>query len=127
MGLTDKHCGGDDDDKPSPPLPVINPIKRIRNDYFPWRRLFIILVGIAIELSVWRWAVNHLYALPVTSVSVFGSLTTSLMYTIAFLVAYFVTGQAYFTNWTNTTIANISTEVKSYIETKKSKETKIGR
>src|SRR5437016_1148046 len=125
MGLTDKHNGGDDDDnKPSPPPPVINPVKRIRNDYFPWRRLFIILVGIAIELSVWRWAVNHLYTLPVTSVSVFGSLTTSLMYTIAFLVAYFVTGQAYFTNWTNTTIANISTEVKSYIETKRSKETK---
>jgi len=95
--------------------------KRVRNDYFPWRRFCIVLVGIVIELFVWRWAVNHLYALPTTSVGVFGSITTSTQYVIAFLVAYFVTGQVAFTNWSNVTTSTIATEIKSYLETKKSK------
>jgi hypothetical protein len=76
-----------------------------------------------IELFVWRWAINHLYTLPPTSVAVFGSLTIATQYVIGFLVAYFVTGQAYFTNWSNVTTSAITaaSEVKGLFDSRKSK------
>jgi hypothetical protein len=50
---------------------------------------------------------------------VFGSITNNTIYVIAFLVAYFVTGQAYFTNWSNISTSTLISEVRSYIESKK--------
>ncbi len=96
------------------------PVLRLReNKSFPWRRFAISIMGIFIILFVWRWSVNHLYTLPDKSIGVFGSITNNAMYAITFLVAYFVTGQAYFTNWSNVSASSVVTEVKSYLESKK--------
>lgn len=101
------------------PSVASSPIRIRENKGFPWRRFLICIVGIVILLFVWRWSVNHLYTLPPTSIAVFGSITTSTLYAITFIVAYFITGQVYFTNWSNVTTSNIAAEVKAYFESKK--------
>lgn len=99
---------------------VSNPVRVFRrNDYFPWRRFSICVVGIFILMFNWRWSIGHLYVLPPSSVAVFGSITNGTTYAITFIVAYFITGQVYFTNWSMTSASNIAAEVKSYFESKK--------
>jgi hypothetical protein len=100
-----------------PDPPAVLRLREGKN--FPWRRLGISLMGIVIIIFIWRWSINHLYTLPVTSIAVFGSITNNTIYVIAFLVAYFVTGQAYFTNWSNISTSTLISEVRSYIESKK--------
>jgi hypothetical protein len=80
---------------------------------FPWQRFTVSILGIGVILFEWRWATNHLYSLPVTSISGFTSITTNAMYTIAVLVVFFVTGQVVW-NWANQTTSNIIQEAQSY-------------
>lgn len=72
----------------------------------PWQRLALSLIGITIIIFLWRWATFHLYTLPPTSIVAFTSITVSTMYSVAFLVAFFVTGQAWTASWTNATSAS---------------------
>jgi len=87
----------------------------------PWQRITLSVLGIVIMFVEWRWATNHLYTLPVTSITAFSSITTNCMYVIAALVIFFVTGQIFY-NWSNATTSNIIQEAKQYFETKKDVE-----
>ena len=111
---------------PSTATVTSQPKLRLKKDNaFPWRRFVISVVGIFMILFVWRWSIFHLYTLPPTSIAVYGSITISTLYAITFIVAFFITGQAYFTNWSNASVSNIASEVKSYFESKKSVDKKV--
>jgi len=83
----------------------------------PWQRLALSVLGIGIMFFEWRWAINHLYSLPVTSISAFATITTNTEYAVAALVIFFVTGQIFY-NWANQSTSNIIQEAKSYFEKK---------
>ena len=57
-------------------------------------------------MLMWRWAVFHLYTLPVTSVSAFTSITNNSLYAIAALVVFFTTGKLVY-DWKNQTVTEV--------------------
>lgn len=59
----------------------------------PWQRLVLSLVGIFVIQAAWRWAVAHLYTLPVPALAGFVSLTTSAFYVTGAIVIFMVTGR----------------------------------
>lgn len=85
---------------------------------FPWHRLILGLSGILVMLLVWRWATFHLYALPVTSLTAFQAITVNMMYVVAAIVIFMVTGKLIY-DWKNTT----STQIITQAQTLFSKET----
>ena len=128
MGLMDRFAAKDED---SPTVTTTatttatttssptNTIKLHKDNAFPWRRFVISLTGISMILFVWRWSINHLYTLPATSIAVYGSITISALYAITFIVAFFITGQTYFTNWQNVSSSSIMSYIQNYMDSKK--------
>lgn len=84
----------------------------------PWQRLALSLLGIIIIVLCWRWAVCHLYTLPESSLSVFGSLTTNAFYVIGSIVIFMVTGRLVY-EWANRTSSQFLNEAKSLTENSK--------
>ena len=105
--------------QPADPAP--KPLKLHKDDSFPWRRFGIALVGIAMVLFVWRWGVNHLYTLPPAALPIYGTMTVATQYSITFIVAFFIFGQAYFTNWSNISTSTITAAIQQIIESRKAK------
>lgn len=68
----------------SPKLPITAP---------PWQRLILSLAGILVIQGSWRWAVAHLYTLPVPALAGFVSITTNAFYVIGAIVIFMVTGR----------------------------------
>lgn len=84
------------------------------NQRTPWQRLTISFVGILIVVFLWRWATNHLYSLPITSIAAFTSITTNTMYVVGALVVFFVTGKLIY-DWKNTTTAEVINKFEAVI------------
>jgi len=83
----------------------------ISPDRIPWQRLTLSLTGIAIVMFEWRWATNHLYSLPVTSIASFTTITVNSLYVVGALVVFFVTGRLVY-EWKATTANDLLTRVE---------------
>ena len=59
----------------------------------PWQRLLLSLSGIILIEASWRWAIAHLYTLPIPALAGFVSLTTNAFYVIGAIVIFMVTGR----------------------------------
>lgn len=58
-----------------------------------WQRLTLSLTGVLIISGSWRWAVAHLYTLPVPALAGFVSITTNAFYVIGAIIIFMVTGK----------------------------------
>lgn len=58
-----------------------------------WQRLILSLTGVLIISGSWRWAVAHLYTLPVPALPGFVSITTNAFYVIGAIIIFMVTGK----------------------------------
>jgi len=88
-------------EQPSAPMDV---------DRIPWQRLSLSILGIAIVMFEWRWATNHLYSLPVTSVAAFTTITVNSLYVVGALVVFFVTGRLVY-EWKSSTANQLISQV----------------
>jgi len=84
---------------------------------FAWQRLALSLIGIIMIEASWRWAVAHLYTLPVPALAGFVSLTTNCFYVIGAIVIFMVTGRLIY-EWRMGTsqIQNVASNVESIRE-----------
>ena len=57
------------------------------------QRFLISLIGIILVQISWRWAVAHLYSLPVEALAGFVSITTNTLYITGAIVIFMVTGR----------------------------------
>lgn len=91
------------------PLPVMNV------DRVPWQRLSLSILGIAIIMTEWRWATNHLYSLPPTSIAAFTTITVNSLYVVGALVVFFVTGRLVY-EWKSTTTNELVSRIDQVYE-----------
>jgi hypothetical protein len=99
------------------------PVRRLKKSA-TWQRITVALLGIAVEVGIWQWAVWHLYSLPPESVSSFTTITVNCFYVIAALVLFFVTGKLIYDLKVDT-VAQVVTEGKALIEKKYEKIEKL--
>ncbi len=67
-----------------------------------WRRVSLSVFGIIIIVTVWRWSLGPLYALPQYSIAAFSSITASAFYVIGVITVFLVTGLTFF-SWSQST------------------------
>lgn len=58
-----------------------------------WQRLALSLTGVLVISGSWRWAVAHLYTLPIPALAGFVSITTNAFYVIGSIIIFMVTGR----------------------------------
>jgi len=90
--------------------PPITPAMNV--DRTPWQRITLSLLGILICLLEWRWATEHLYSLPATSIAAFTTITVNNLYVIGALVIWFVTGRLVY-EWKSNTANQLVSEVSN--------------
>lgn len=102
--------------KPSPTTPTTTTVTTLPTSVqIPWQRITVSIAGIVVIMFQWRWATNHLYTLPVTSITAFTSITNNSLYTIAVLVVFFVTGKVFF-DWKNATVSQVIQQAQNVTE-----------
>lgn len=102
--------------KPSPTEPNVTTVTNLPTSVqIPWQRISLSIFGIVVIMFQWRWAVNHLYTLPVTSITAFTSITNNTLYTVAVLVVFFTTGKLFF-DWKNATVSQVIQQAQNVTE-----------
>ena len=82
---------------------------------FPWARFLLSLIGILIIMGVWRWSVQHLYALPEYTMATFQAITISTLYTVSAIVVFAVTCKMIW-DWKNSTASEAVTTAAHVVE-----------
>lgn len=103
------------------PKPVVKRFKKNPVERFPWQRMALSLLGIAVVVGNWRWAVYHMYVLPPHAMSGFVSITNNAFYVVGALVVFFVTGRLIY-EWKNQTITEVKEQASHIFERKEEKK-----
>ncbi len=83
-----------------------------RRPPFPWTRLIVCAIAVAMVELQWRWAVYHLYSLPKEAYGPFQAITVNAMYVVGAIAIFLISGKLIY-DWKNSTASEVITEAKT--------------
>lgn len=97
-------------------------MKPITQQKRTWQRFILSLAGVILIAAMWRWAVMHLYVLPVATLAAFTTITVNTQYTVSAIIIFMVTGRLIY-EWKLNTVSTIEEKGEQVFEIAKEFQT----